>query len=254
MNQDFLAMIVKSFFINLYTFLVFLRINNIRKINLSQKLIVIISTIVCTCIYAFLDKKVDNMFIIVVTFFLQLLPLNFITKRENRSILIGNFVSNAMVYIGFTVCSVIEIPIKIFLNIEYYIVDFVIILFLEYLLIIKFFRIKRFSKGFTFLKDKNKEDYLDIIMINISAFVMLVYCLFGNFYGDITKQILLTFIVVSIIMIVMIQKTLTLYYKQKLLHQTIEDYKTEIADKDKKIKELSDEKYKISKLNHELKH
>ena len=50
----------------------------------------------------------------------------------------------------------------------------------------------------------------------------------------------------------MIQKTLTLYYKQKLLHQTIEDYKNEIAEKDKKIKELSDEKYKISKLNHEF--
>lgn len=121
-----------------------------------------------------------------------------------------------------------------------------------YLLISLFFKIKRFSKGFTFLKDRNKEDYLDIIMINISAFVMLVYCLFGNFYGDITKQILLTFIVVSIIMIIMIQKTLTLYYKQKLLHQTIEDYKNEISEKDKKIKELSDEKYKISKLNHEF--
>ena len=53
-------------------------------------------------------------------------------------------------------------------------------------------------------------------------------------------------------MFLLIQKTLTLYYKQKLLHQTIEDYKNEISEKDKKIKELSDEKYKISKLNHEF--
>ena len=53
-------------------------------------------------------------------------------------------------------------------------------------------------------------------------------------------------------MIVMVQKTLTLYYKQKLLAKTIEDYKTEIASKDEQINKLSDEKFKISKLNHEF--
>lgn len=53
-------------------------------------------------------------------------------------------------------------------------------------------------------------------------------------------------------MIVLIQKTLTLYYKQKLLAQNIEEYKAEIASKDAKIKSLSEEKYKISKLNHEF--
>ena len=137
-------------------------------------------------------------------------------------------------------------------DIEYYIIDFLIILLFEYLFILEFFKLKRFSKGFTFLKDKSKENYLDIIMINISAFVMLAYCLFGDFYGDVTEQLLVTFIVITIIMLSMIQKSLTLYYKQKLLHQTIEDYKNEIAEKDKKIKELSDEKYKISKLNHEF--
>ena len=55
-----------------------------------------------------------------------------------------------------------------------------------------------------------------------------------------------------IIMILMIQKTLTIYYKQKLLAKNIEDYKSEIALKDAQIKSLSDEKYKISKLNHEF--
>ena len=50
----------------------------------------------------------------------------------------------------------------------------------------------------------------------------------------------------------MIQKTLTLYYKQKLLAQNIEEYKAEIASKDAEIKSLSEEKYKISKLNHEF--
>ena len=56
----------------------------------------------------------------------------------------------------------------------------------------------------------------------------------------------------GILMIITIKKTLTLYYKQKLLAKNIEDYKSEIALKDAQIKSLSDEKYKISKLNHEF--
>ena len=252
MYQDFFAMIIKSFCINLYTYMVFFKIYDIKRLQLSNKVIIGVFTIVATLIYALLDRKVDNMFIIIILFFVKLIPLSIINKRKINSLLIGNFVSNAMVYIGFAICSFIEIPIKIIFDIEYYIIDFLIILLFEYLFILEFFKLKRFSKGFTFLKDKSKENYLDIIMINISAFVMLAYCLFGDFYGDVTEQLLVTFIVITIIMLSMIQKSLTLYYKQKLLHQTIEDYKNEIAEKDKKIKELSDEKYKISKLNHEF--
>ena len=128
MYQDFFAMIIKNFFINLYTYLVFLKIYNLRKIGVLNKIIIIISTIICTGISALLDKKADNIFIIIVTFFVQLLSLTIITKRENESLLIGNLVSNAIVYIGFAICSVVEFPFKIFLNIEYYIIDFAFIL------------------------------------------------------------------------------------------------------------------------------
>ena len=50
----------------------------------------------------------------------------------------------------------------------------------------------------------------------------------------------------------MIQKTLTMYYKQKLLEDTLEGYKKEIAEKDKEIAELKNEKFKISKITHEF--
>lgn len=53
-------------------------------------------------------------------------------------------------------------------------------------------------------------------------------------------------------MFIILQKTLTLYYNQKLLKRTIEDYKNDISERDAKIKQLSDEKFEISKLNHEF--
>ena len=75
----------------------------------------------------------------------------------------------------------------------------------------------------------------------------------GNYYGNLTKQIIVSLIVLGVLMLFTMQKVLTLYYKQKLLAKNIEDYKSEIALKDAQIKSLSDEKYKISKLNHECK-
>ena len=97
-----------------------------------------------------------------------------------------------------------------------------------------------------------ENEYLCIIMLSISSVIIFAYCMFGSsdeYWVNNTFFVILT---LFIVMIVLIQKTLTLYYKQKLLAQNIEEYKAEIASKDAEIKSLSEEKYKISKLNHEF--
>ena len=156
-----------------------------------------------------------------------------------------------MAYIMFVIATILESFFLIQYKINSETINLIIILIIEAILLFLVFKIKRFSHGFTFTKNKNYE-YLDLITINISSVIILTYYIFGNYYGNLTKQLLICLVVLALIMFLIIQKTLTLYYKQKLLHQTIEDYKNEINEKDKKIKELSDEKYKISKLNHEF--
>ena len=89
-------------------------------------------------------------------------------------------------------------------------------------------------------------------MFNISALVIMAYCLVGNYYGNLTKHILISFIILCIFMLIIVQKALVLYYKQNLLKRTIEDYETDIKEKDNKIKELSEELFKTSKINHEF--
>lgn len=102
------------------------------------------------------------------------------------------------------------------------------------------------------MKNPEENDYFGIIMLEISAFVIFAYCLFVNCDKEVSRDIFIIIITLVIIMGIMIQKTLTLHYKQKLLAQNIEEYKAEIASKDAEIKSLSEEKYKISKLNHEF--
>lgn len=43
-----------------------------------------------------------------------------------------------------------------------------------------------------------------------------------------------------------------MYYKQKLLNDTIKQYEEELEEKNFEIKKLSDEKYEISRINHEF--
>ena len=173
-------------------------------------------------------------------------------RESNESIFVTNLIASALEYIMFTLASIIELGVKLKLLIIDSSLNLVIISIINVIIYIIFFKIKRFKKGLDFIQNKTNSEYIDIIMINISSVLIFLYCLFGNYYGNLTRQILVAFIILGIIMFIMIQKTLILYYKQKLLKKTLEEDKEEIANKDKKIQELSDERFKISKLNHEF--
>ena len=250
MNQEIVLIIVKIFFINLYIMLLNFKIID-KKYNTLNFVGVMLVSLIITLIYVNIYSYIDNILIIIIMYFIQILFMKIIEKDSMNPLMIVNLISNSIVYIVFVISTVLEFPIMMFLKIDSRVIDLIIILIIEAIILIKFATIKRFKYGLTYLQNKNNE-YINIIMITISSVVILIYYLTGNYYENLTKQFIICLIVVGFIMFLLIQKTLTLYYKQKLLHQTIEDYKTEIADKDKKIKELSDEKYKISKLNHEF--
>lgn len=252
MYTDIIVMIIKTFYLNFMNGYVFFRIINERNITFAKILKIIFVSVISTIIYVLASQQLDHVLVIIFEFIFETLLIKMMVGDKIKSITSKNLISNSIVYILFVASMILEYPFIILLNLKKIIINLLLMIIIETILIILFFKIKRFNQGISFLTQKSDNDYLNIIITSISSIIILVYCLFGNHYGEMTKSIFLAFIIVSIIMIIMIQKTLTLYYKQKLLHQTIEDYKNEIAEKDKKIKELSDEKYKISKLNHEF--
>ncbi|MFR3919940.1 MAG: hypothetical protein ACLTXD_02130 [Clostridia bacterium] len=190
---------------------------------------------------------------LIISYFIQIALLKVLIWYENKPIVISNLIANAAVYIIFTLATLIEYIPKRFLKIENNIINLILILTIESVLLFLLSKQKRIRNGIRFTRDnKISTDYFDMIIINISAVIIFIYCLFIRSNGDYIKQVLFPFIILGFIMFIMIQKTLILYYKQKLLKKTLEEDKEEIANKDKKIQELSDEKFKISKLNHEF--
>lgn len=251
MNEALAITIIKTFFINLYVLLLNCKIIN-RKLNATNIIEIILICMLITIFYTILQNYIDKLLMIIIMYFIQLIFMQKIIENEkNNSLMIVNLLSNSIVYTVFVISTIIESVIIRVLYIESGILNLLLILLIEFAILLRFMKIRKIKYGLTFLQNSSYE-YFDIIMINISAVAILAYYLSGNYYGNLTKQIVICIVLLGLMMIILIQKTLTLYYKQKLLHQTIEDYKNEISEKDKKIKELSDEKYKISKLNHEF--
>lgn len=251
METNVITLILKILFINIITFYVNQKIVS-KNINYKKVCKLIIWSLAITLIYIISAKYIDNMLNIIVMYSLQVVSLKFIQKNDNNNLMVTNLIASAIVYTLFGISVMLEIPLILLFKIKEKLINTVLVILIHLVLVEIFFNIKRFKKGFAFVKYKINNEYASVILINISAIILLIYYMSGNYYGNLTKQIIVSLIVLGVLMLFTMQKVLTLYYKQKLLAKNIEDYKSEIALKDAQIKSLSDEKYKISKLNHEF--
>ena len=248
MNSD---LVIKYLLINIFTYLIALKISNTKNIKYIQSISIIIGSVIVTIIYSILKEYLNFTLLFMIAFFIQIMFLTGIINK-NTSIIITNLFANAIAYAIFIVASIIELIPMIIFKIKISTINFMLIALIDIILMLFFLKMKRLKNGLVFLNNNVCNNYIDIIVINISMTIILAYCILGNYYGNLTMNLTVSFVILTIIMFIMIQKTLILYYKQKLLEKTMADYEEKIKQKDEIIKELSEEKFKISKVNHEF--
>ena len=113
---------------------------------------------------------------------------------------------------------------------------------------------KRFKYGISFLKNNAKNEYMDIIVLGISISTLFSTIVFSSKELLISRSLFLGFIMLVISMGITIQKTLQLYYKQKLLVQELNETKQELIETKKELKQLEEENLNFSKKSHTLAH
>lgn len=256
MDTNVITSTTKIFFIFLFAIIIAIKIMNIKGCNKIQIVSSVIINILISLIYEFVKIRMDTIAAILISYILISIWVKIIIKKQFTFAMLVTIISLSISFVlwGFSVIlssALLCIGSKTS-RIDNIYANMILIILIEIILMYLLLRVKRFNKGLAFLKNKIDEDYINLIMFNISSIVIMSYCIVGNYYGNLTRHILICFIFLSILMFVIIQKILTLVYKQNLLKKTIEDYKNEIEEKDKKIKELSNEKFNISKLNHEF--
>ena len=252
-NIDLIKDVLKVFLIGFCVFYTAVKIDNKSKNNKNMliiQLIIIGITVLCTILKEFFqvfNNTISLTILLIIAYYI------YTGNKIGYSILLI-IISSSINYILFFCATAISfIPNKI-LNIDNKFVCFGIITIIYFIALIGVLKLKKLRNGLSFLKSKMNNEYMELLVLNISAIILFSIILITKGNSALAKTLLFAFIIFSSIMFITIQKSIQLYYKQKLLVQELKETKDKLEEKTKEIKELEEENIKISKKSHTLVH
>ena len=253
LNIDFFINVTNSFMKNilLYIFssVIFFKFIN-KNTNIVSKLTIVSTSVLLSIVYYFVKVNFDIVFAIMTTYLFQVGILKIITRLRISSISIGVIISMSLSYILFIIAITLEFVVQRMFSIHDILVNAILSMLIFVVESCFVYRIRRLKNGLAFLQ--KTDDYVDIILVNISIFVFVIYGLMGSNYEAVVARIYFYFAILGICMLITIQKIIVMYYKQKLVNDTINQYKEELQQKDDEIKKLTEEAFRVSKINHEF--
>lgn len=255
MNLNYIESFIKVFGLNLCIGYCFVKIIDYTSFKVIRKIVIVSASILLALIGVFLSNILSSTFTSLLIYILYNFIFCILTKYKFGYALIVTILSisiSCIIHvISSTIISIFDILFQIHLNTSLF---FIILSLINLMLISRFFKIKKFRNGFQFVKNKEKDDYFDTFVLIIGILVICMFIFMGN-YSNINRQYLFfTFLLLSVILLMILQKTFTLYHKHKLLEKNIIDYKLQINQKDNQIKHLLNEENKLVKANHEFYH
>ena len=254
-TSDTIIFFLKLLVMSIFSYYSLNKILNIKEYNHIESVKILIINIIlvlgCTYINLFMNSFVSA----IILCFGSGIFWGIITKKKIGYSILVSIISYGICMIFFSISVIVEfLPYKLF-NIENNYINLIIILIIQFCLIYGFFKIKRLKNGFDFLNKSSNNELVDIIMFSISVALIFITCIFSILFGvsiEERKTLFIALIILGLAMIVVIQKTITMYYKQKLLEDTMKEYEKEIKEKDAKIEELNAEKFNVSKITHKF--
>ena len=247
--------ILRLYFINLFTYYMNFKIINKSVVNKKWKLPVILVIIFLITIWCEYIKDNFNFVYLVISIIILIGGL-FLINTKNKlgySIMI-TMISLAINYTVFLLSASLWFLIFFNLNIQNDDINIIVSLLIYAALVFGFTKIKKFKKGFAFLQEKLKNEYLDLLILNISCVVLFTVVIMSNYDQILSGKITMMLVVFAIMMFITIQKSLQLYYKQKMLVKDLEETKEELEDKKKEVAELEKENLEFSKVSHSIAH
>ncbi len=254
-NIYIISSYIKTFIMNLVIYYSCIKmIGNKIKYNKVTYNFIIFDMLI-SFLHMFLKNNINPILFMIVIYFLMAF---FISKVLNIKIgysiiivLLSYAISNIALMFGLIISFGLY---KVAFDENYFFGVLTTSLF-QFILVTLFFKIKRFKNSFEYVYNKFNRDVVDTVVVYLSIVIMLMTCFMGNVFSeneDVMKNMIFAFIIIGITMYIMIHRTITMQYKHSLLLKTLEEYKEEIAMKDKEIEKLSAEKFNTSKIRHEF--
>ena len=217
--------IIKTVFMMLCIFYTNYKITD-KKIEINFKFIGSNLTIIMFGIILGVIKKQVNLIIWIMST-IMIISILYPRDRVIKSI-VATVVSFAINYTISYITIVISFIFYLFNQTFDNYMNLIVILISHLTLLYLLFKIKRFKKGFSFLKSDDKNEYLDILVLNISIITMLLISILIHSDLVLARELMLGIATAIFIMFATIKKSLQLYYKQKLLIQDLNETKEEL--------------------------
>ena len=248
--------LVKVIFISLCTYYTYLKIEdkilaNIKK-DIIFSFIIVIIAIIATSL------KIKFNFFVSKFFLITMMSLIYVL-RDGESIekaFLLNIISLSINYIIFFLAIWIMYIINSIHVIQNDNINLAIMMFIHCVLLYILSKLRRIKHGISFLNNKTQNEFLNMIIFNISLIIIYTFIFFSNMDVMQTKSTNLYFLFITFLIILLftIKKSIEAYYKQKLLIQDLEETKRELEDKKKEVEELEAENLSFSKKSHSLAH
>lgn len=251
-NIEINVFIIKIFFIILCTYFINFKLIN-KKININ---FITVTTIIVIAIVCGLIKYQINYFISIMCVVLMTAFLFSKTSENNigNSIIVTTIslsINNVIFMVSATIIFILKMAIDITAN-DY--IDLMAILICYAILLRLLFKVRRLKNGFSFLQRNAKNENIDILILNVCTVVLFSNIILSNYIKTISRGVFLGFVVSILLMFITIQKSLQLYYKQKLLIQELNETKEELENTKKELKQVEEENLEFSKKSHTLVH
>lgn len=242
---------LKFLFICLYMLYTDNKIVNvkIRSENKEKLILYFIATIIIMFLNTYL--KLNNYILAIIYMSIIYGILNKLKVRYSIIINLVSLAINQIILLGVTL--LMYCPAKL-IGIDNRLLYLLVIVTIQFIFIIAFWRIKRIRNGITFLKKWKDDEYMNLLLLNISSAILFIAVILSNYQEGITSKFGVMLIIFAIVMFITIWKSLQLYYKQQMLEKVLEKTQKDLADKTEEVKKLEAENLSFSEISHSIAH
>lgn len=249
---DIIIYILKIYFISIFTY--YLALKSIdRKISVIDSLAIIMLffiAIICGAI-----KNYSNSFnSIILLDILITIVFSLTTQNRIANSIIFVTISISINYIIFFIATALMFFPNVVFKMENDYINLIYIVAVYGTIITIFSRIKKLKNGFSFFQKNAKNEYFELLTLNISAVILFAVIILSNYNQIPTRNLGTGFIVMCGIMFMTIYKCFNVYYKQKLLVKELNETKEELEKKKQEIEQLEKENLNFSKTSHSIAH
>ena len=251
-NIDLINNFFKFFFMNLFIFMIFLKLINYNKMKIQKNIFIILFSIVASMLFLKITQYISRTIFLLLYFPIYLIILSNITNKRLSYTVIPILIAIVLTYLNYIIAVILDGIITYILKLKHSsFFNIIIIFYIEFMIVYCVFKMKRLKNGLYFLEN------LDQIQ-NIGKTALLFYCIVIFIYTIINKSInyiidsIMVLLIILIITVLFnwIKNEITKYYKKKMLNRTIELQKIELDEQLENINELKENNLKLSTVIH----